>query len=285
LQQGDLLRITEDIRNVLLQCHPYYANKPDYAFLMVLTQSCNLSRRDGECKARYITLAAVRPIKTLIERELEKHQWSSIEKVNKLCSDDRRHHVKDFLNKLLNNNLPEYFYLAEDPELEINRPHVAFLTLSVAVKKEHYEKCVVARIAQLTEIFQAKLGWLVGDIYSRIGTPDWVPEHKTQPEFDAFLEKQLNEMSLWVSRNCLEQLKMEQQRRRKERKDKKYSIPQDEVLQLIGEFASEQESRKKRVVELLVKQTSSTIKGIQEDELRTLEQRLMNNEELERLVP
>jgi len=284
LQQGDLLRITEDIRSVLSQCHPYYASKPDYAFLIVLTQSCNLTRRNSDCKARYITLAAVRPVKTLIERELDKHQRSSIEKLNKLCPEEHRHYVRDFLNKLLNNNLPEYFYLAEEPQLGINSPHVAFLTLSVALKKEHYGKCVDARIAQLTDIFQAKLGWLVGDIYSRIGTPDWVPDQMPQMDFDAYLEKQLNEMSLWVSKNCLEQLKTEQQLRRREHKNKNYTIPRGEVLRLIGEFASEQESRKKRVVELLVKQASSTIKGIQEDELRTLEQRLMNNEELERLV-
>ena len=201
-----------------------------------------------------------------------------------MCSEDKRHYVKDFLSKLLNNNLPEYFYLAQDPELEITRPHVAFLTLSVAVKKENYQKCAAARIAQLQDIFQAKLGWLVGEIYSRIGTPDWVPGQMSDTEFDSLLEKQLNEMALWVGKSCLDQLKTEQQRRRNKMKDPAYVIPNAEVLQLVEHFAAMQESKKERVVKLLVSQASSIIGGIQDDKLKTLEQRLMNNDELEQLV-
>ena len=77
--------------------------------------------------------------------------------------------------KLLNNNHPEYFYLAEDVDCHLSEACVAFLKLAIPIKSEHYDRCLAARISQLKEIFQAKLGWLAGNIYSRVGTPDWVP--------------------------------------------------------------------------------------------------------------
>ena len=81
LQQGDILQITDKIRDILTQFHPYYAGHRDYCYLMVLTQSCDLACHDAQpCKARYITLAAVRSIETVLNREIVKHQRSSIEK-------------------------------------------------------------------------------------------------------------------------------------------------------------------------------------------------------------
>jgi hypothetical protein len=284
LQQGDLLKITDDLRRVLHQFHPHYANNSEYRYLMVLTQSCDLWRRGGNCKARYITLAAVRPVETLIQRELAKHQRSSLEIDCKLCPVDRRYYVKDFLNKLLNNNISEYFYLAADPELDIPSPHVTFLALSVAIKAEHYGICLDARFAQLQEIFQAKLGWLVGDYYSRVATPDWVPTLKNQQEFEAFIDEILDNMSIWVDNHSLAELKAEQDKRRRELGNKIYKIPQEEVFKLLDEYASRQESRLENIVGFLIRQASRTITGIDASQLQKLEQGLINNEELAQLL-
>ncbi len=72
LVQGDLLVRNAGLQSVLAQAHGYYATAPDYNYFLVLTQSCDLVRRPTKPKARYITLAAVRPLSLVIERFLEK---------------------------------------------------------------------------------------------------------------------------------------------------------------------------------------------------------------------
>lgn len=59
LCQGDILKLTDDLKKVLGDVHPYFQNE-QYKYFMVLTQSCDLVRRKGQpCKTPYITLAAV----------------------------------------------------------------------------------------------------------------------------------------------------------------------------------------------------------------------------------
>lgn len=99
----------------------------------------------------------------------------------------------DFLTRIFNNNEPGYFYLdSEDTELSCDC--VAFLNLSIALKADlHFEKCLAAKVAQLTSTFQAKLGWLVGQMYSRVGTEDFAR--------DIILKKTksaLNNVALWI---------------------------------------------------------------------------------------
>ena len=60
LCQGDILNPTEELMEVLKTVHPYFLNK-QYKYFMVLSQSCDLVRRNGKkCKTPYITLAAVK---------------------------------------------------------------------------------------------------------------------------------------------------------------------------------------------------------------------------------
>lgn len=51
---------------------------------------------------------------------------------------------------------------------------VAYLKVSIPLKSgEHYDKCLKAKRIELADEFKAKLGWLIGDMYSRVGTTDW----------------------------------------------------------------------------------------------------------------
>jgi hypothetical protein len=50
------------------------------------------------------------------------------------------------------------------------------LPLSMSIRADHYDACLAGRVAQITDLFQAKLGWLLGQQFSRVGTPDWLPE-------------------------------------------------------------------------------------------------------------
>jgi len=97
------------------------------------------------------------------------------------------------MQRLLNNNEPGYFYLdAEGAELGVDC--VALLNLSIAIKSDlHLRTCTAAKMLQLTDTFQAKLGWLVGQLYSRVGTQDMDPDRGAKKIADA-----LEGVALWV---------------------------------------------------------------------------------------
>ena len=147
---------------------------------MVLTQTCDLVRRDGElCNAPYISLAAVRPIKDVVLMEAWKHQPASLQGT-KIVGTIGRNKLAMFLESLMDNNKAGLFYLHTDLDVGITEPCCAFLQLSISFRSVHYDKCLDAKIAQLKEPFQAKLGWLIGNMYSRVATTEWNIERKDE---------------------------------------------------------------------------------------------------------
>jgi len=192
LFQGDILCKTEDLVAHLKKYHPYYAQHTDYKYFMVLTQSCDLYRRGGSpASSRYITLAAVRPVEEVLRREAQKSQLKWQQEVGAIGSraNDK---LKSFLESLFDNNKDGYFYVHSDLGLGIQYDCCAILQLSVALKIEHYEMCLAAKIAQLRESFQAKLGHLLGDMSNRVGTTEWndnYPDNKVSDAAKALLDK------------------------------------------------------------------------------------------------
>ena len=75
-----------------------------------------------------------------------------------------------------------------------------FLALSIAMKADHYDTLLSSKVAQLDEIFAAKLGWLVGNQYSRIATPD-IDEREpaTARDFKRSVIEEALDSALWVS--------------------------------------------------------------------------------------
>ena len=53
LCQGDVLNITEELAEVLRNIHPYFLNE-QYKYFMVLSQSCDLIRRNGRIARHHI---------------------------------------------------------------------------------------------------------------------------------------------------------------------------------------------------------------------------------------
>ncbi|MBT3046183.1 MAG: hypothetical protein KUF80_00290 [Candidatus Thiodiazotropha sp. (ex Codakia orbicularis)] len=178
LKQGDILERTAALVSLLEQYHPHYA-KPDYKYFQVLTQSCDLvlGRRGKSCKARYITIAAVRDIGVAVNRYIEETTKDIVEfDGSKFISQSNYYNVESFIKKILNNNETNYFFLNKEPEIGLHDNLCTFLRLSVSLKSDdHYALCTKAKILELTSEFQAKLGWLVGNLYSRVGTDDYAP--------------------------------------------------------------------------------------------------------------
>jgi len=188
----------DGLDRVLEDVHPHYL-KDDYRFFIVLTQSCDLELRDGEtCSARYLTIAAVRPLDLVIQRELQKYQNTLALRAN-VCKSSVRTKLSQFIERLLNNNESKYFYLHECPQYKLDESVCAFLHLSIALKAErHYETCLAARILSLREVFRAKLGESVGRLYSRVGTEDWVPKHRNREEFTKQITRVVEKACQWV---------------------------------------------------------------------------------------
>jgi hypothetical protein len=209
LQQGDILEKTDGIKLILKEIHPHYLDE-SYTRFIVLSQTCDLVRRGSNgCKTRYITLGVIRPLSLLIEREIEQYQ-DGFDKEANVCRISDKSKLNQFLERLFNNNEPEYFYIEPQPEVNMAEPSCAFLRLSISIRAyQHYDVCFKAKKLSLSESFRAKLGWMIGNVYSRIGTEDWVPGTLTKNAFKTKIKNTLEELSQWVDDQRLESVKKE----------------------------------------------------------------------------
>ena len=213
LMQGDILRLTPALETTIKEIHPRYIIKNNIFFL-VLTQSCDLVRRpENPFGVPYITLAAVRPLSLLVSRKVDGLKETDINIDEPVCTEKAQNKLILFMKRLFNNNEPEYFYLRKEPSKGIHEDCCAFLRLSVPIKAElHYQICLDSRLLSLTDVFRAKLGWLVGQIFSRVGTKDWqedelaseVPKSLDMRAIvveDRQLKELKNKIMLWESQN------------------------------------------------------------------------------------
>ncbi len=194
VMQGDVLKRTQEIDKLLKEVHPHFFHNNRNLFFIVLTQSCDLVSRNGEdCKSPYITIAPVRSIDEVIRRQVDSLQIPSINSEAPILTDKAKTKLSEFVKRLYNNNEPGYFFL-ESCGTELQFDCCACLNLSIAIKaSEHYKKCLEAKIIELESSFQAKLGWLVGQQYSRVGTQDW-------PEGDlpAKINSAIKDLAIWI---------------------------------------------------------------------------------------
>ncbi len=211
LRQGDILKKTNELNSLLEKYHSHYT-LPTYTHFQILTQSCDLVRRgsNNKCSSRYITLAAIRNLDTVIKRSIYSEATSKIEiDGNLYCSTKHKERLASVLSSLLNNNSKEYFFLKSSPENGLYDDSCTFLHLSIAIKaEEHYELCLRAKAIELKENFRSKLGWLVGNIYSRIGTEDYVPAASpNQKEFKSLIQEHLERHIAWIPSDIFPEFK------------------------------------------------------------------------------
>lgn len=190
LQQGDFISRTARINEIINTYHPYYS-RHDYIGFLVLTQSCDLVH--SRVKSEYLTLCAVRPLRSAIDAEIAKHQQNPYLKHSNSVYQYGAQRISGFVESLLNNNNEDYFYLHSEFGLGISSSACAFTRLSIAIQATHYDACISARKASLTPEFQAKLGWHVGKIYNRVGTKDWVPDSANESEWRAMISRIVSE--------------------------------------------------------------------------------------------
>lgn len=193
LEQGDLLRRTEPLLNLIRTFHPYYADHVENRYFAVLTQSCDLVLREGSCGARYIALAPVRSLRYLVSREFEGRLVNQEDGCAAFGSMRAKTTIEQFLQRLFNNNEQALFFYEAAHASGVADDCCALLGLPIAFKAEHYSVFLDSKIAGITDVFQAKLGWLVGQMYSRVGTPDM-----ESTQIDLRVQQHMDGVAVWL---------------------------------------------------------------------------------------
>lgn len=188
LEQGDLLWPTQELRNVLREVHPRFCLDKYLAFA-VTTQSCDLVRRPLPA-ASYLNIAVVRPLASILCKLLGAVA-KPVAPGSGLFKAGSKVEAKRFLGRLFNQNEQKLglFYLHPDADLGLGEHAVALLRVSVALKATHYQTIQHARFGRLRPEFQAKLGWLVGNLYGRPATPDWSEKPEGQKQVENLIEQ------------------------------------------------------------------------------------------------
>lgn len=208
LLQGDVIRRSDTLIELLREPHSYYATAEDYNYFMVLTQSCDLVKRDNKIKADYITIAAIKPLNNYVERALDRFSKKIPDAKVRILDSGQTKIARQLSDRLVHNTVPDIFFLPKEDKLGFTEDCCVILQLSIALKPHHYDALLDAKVAQLKEIFAAKLGRLVGDLYSRVGTPD-ISDHVPNPdEFKkSFFENVFAREMLVLSKNQKKKMK------------------------------------------------------------------------------
>lgn len=273
LMQGDVLRRTPELNDVLKEVHPHFYGGDKNLYFMVLTQSCDLVPRDGSCKAPYIAIAPVRSVDLIVQKRVAEVSLDGIKSEVLLSPRKSRSKVDMFLNRLFNNNEASYFYLDSDGT-ELSGDCAAFLNLSIALKADlHFEKCLDAKFLQLTQAFQAKLGWLVGQLYSRVGTDDW-PHKKVTAKVNSIV----SDAAMWVDDGVVNPLA--EKLRQICAEDPNRILSRQEIAAARRDIKTKKQQVMERVHEII----QETLGQGREDEVTRLAQRVRDDEQISSLL-
>lgn len=199
LEQGDFLAVTPELTQLLSEVHAHFTHEKFLGFL-VTTQTCDLVRHGGKPpKSPYISIAAIRSLRSTFPRLLAM-ECPPIQPTLTIFPASRKLDAKKLLHRIFNQNEAAIglFYLHPDNEAGIGDACVAMLRVTVSLRAEHYEELVRARRVHLKPAFQAKLGWLLGNLYGRAAAPDW----SDQPGGSVALEALVNEHLIEQVEGC-----------------------------------------------------------------------------------
>lgn len=156
----------------------------------------------------------------------------------------------------------------------LGRDCVALLNLSIAIKSDlHLEKCTKAKVLQLTDTFQAKLGWLVGQLYSRVGTQDMDPDIANKKITEA-----LRSVAVWIEDSKMSALE--------DSFDSIVQVDPEKTLtaQEISDAIRKIPTTKQLVISRATEIMAATLGADQEDAIKRLTRNLTNDPALTQLL-
>ena len=183
----------------------------DSEYFVVLTQSCDLVRRRKNPKSPFITIAAVQHLDSALNDHTSKIKDKNIDSQLNICNLSYRTQTIQYLERLLNNSEKSHYCLPVECHNNFSKDYCIVLNLSVAISSEYYNKCLEAKIGQMEEIFAAKLGWMAGNQFSRVATPDideLIDNTKGESSFKSvFMERVFSSATIWLSTHQIKELK------------------------------------------------------------------------------
>lgn len=271
LFQGDILEPTEELRTVLKEVHPHFTDSKYNAFLLI-TQTCDLVVRGGNCGTRYLVIAVVRPLESVLYDCLSSVCRTIAEGI---YTRETKSQARELLQRIFNQNEQALglFYLHPDQEAGIDIPSVGLLRVAVTLRTEHYSVLKRSRRGRLGAEFRNKLGWLVGNLYSRIGTPDWSEPHERAKELEANIKQWLESkgstlnIPLWFPESWVKGAR--------EKGIPIETIQRDDLPALLESYKPR--AAKEIAIEQVVRIVSEILPGTAESELKRLGNRLAND--------
>ena len=205
LLQGDILYPTDDILRVLRPATPQPCYHESLGFLVV-SQCCDLVRRAGHpCKANHIAIVEVRELESILQDLFE-----SV--CTKVCAgvfiQESKVEAQQLLRRILNQNEQAlglfYLHPCEEGTGFLTVESVALLRAAISLPRSHYQVLLEARRGRLDPQFRNKLGWLVGNLYSRVGTPDWSEQADGEELQSSMVRKHVDsENFTWVKNSSV----------------------------------------------------------------------------------
>ena len=278
LQQGDIIENQEEVCGIVNNAYPQFSGSEYDAFL-VITQSCDLVRRYGKpCKSKYINLVPIQPLEeiflSLLDRVCDRF------KINcRLYSARGKSNAIQLIESICNQNAWALgvFFFHSDIDVKIPVDSVGLLQVGFAVPSEshYYDKLAKARSGRLNVAFQSRLGWLVGNLYSRVATPDF-PKSNQQEVMDYLMSSNKNNKNLpqWLNKGQLEKLKSST---RTEIMD----LREDQIDALLAEY--DPKAPVKKAINYVVDTIKGVTKDVSDAKLQEIQKQLSTNMEFELL--
>lgn len=272
LFQGDVLEPTEELRSIMREVHPHFLD-PKYTAFLLTTQSCDLALRQGQCAARYLNIAVVRPLEAVLFDLLSHACRPVVEGVYLLENKSDAHRL---MERIFNQNEQSLglFYLHPDQAAAgIAEPSVSLLRVTVTLRIEHYDVIRRARRGRLDSEFRSKLGWLVGNLYSRIGTQDWSDEPDREKELKKLIKQFLDSAEAvdgpkWVPASWVQAAQ--------QKGVKVDKLPRESITGVLE--SHKPQPPKEQAIEHVVRVVRTVLTDIDEGAMARIENRLKNDQ-------
>ncbi|MGD0280558.1 MAG: hypothetical protein ABSC11_14825 [Smithella sp.] len=199
LQQGDLIKKNEEIKKLAVD-EIGICNDDNIVAYIITSQSCDLFTRNGKIKTDFINLSIIKDFEVILEQILNKENNKIIDNVFLEKDRDRS---KELISRIINQNEKDHglFYLhANMDKTKIAQSAIVLLRNNFSVNSEYYDLIKKHRIGRIMPEFRNKLGWMIGYLYSRIGTDDWEDDSNLKKEMLDLIKGLLkNKKYKWIN--------------------------------------------------------------------------------------
>ena len=209
LQQGDIIAKSAAVVGVLEKAFPDEALAKASAFI-ILTQSCDLFRRGKKsCRAKYVNLATISPLEDnlfmLLDDICDKVCLEAEKPISGLYLLKDKNKAEQFIERVLNQTEERrgLFYLPPLAEAGIGVHSIVNLQVNAPVRIEHYDFLISNAKGRLGIEYQHRLGWLVGNLFSRVALPEFDKSEKDRIIKEMLTPEEGEAGPFWVSRDSI----------------------------------------------------------------------------------